>query len=201
MNPAGKDIVRDLVPWIRDTYQFADVPNLLHPDTNQVNQSGLIFERGRHLVNDQFVTITKLTIYDDGIVVEAASSTEDADALCENLLFGAAEKFGLQVSADLVRKRLYVSEVIVKLEGDLRALSTKGVQFAKSIPKYAGRPYEFGGVSFWTDADESGKHAVVRIERQVGREFAEQRFFSHASLQTQHHLALLAEFDLIAKGE
>ena len=198
LNPTGKDIGRDLVPWIADTYQFADVPDILHPNASQVNPSGLTFERGRQSVNGQFVTINKLTIYDDGIVAEAAYATEDADAFCESLLAGASEKFDLSISDDLVRKRLYISEVIVRLEADFRDLSPKSLEFAKIIPKHGSRPFEFGGVSFWTDADESGKHAVLRIERQVGREFAERRCFSHASLQTQQHLALLADFDALS---
>jgi hypothetical protein len=56
-------------------------------------------------------------------------------------------------------------------------------------------PFELNGLSFWTDTNDAGKQAIIRIERQVGKAFAEKRYFSEAPFQTQAHISLLEEFE------
>src|ERR1700730_13485589 len=84
LNPKGKDLIGDLVGWIKDRFNFAVAPDPDNPVPNQVptttptNQQsstppqapgGLIFQRGSfETAENTFVEIVALTIYDDGIV-------------------------------------------------------------------------------------------------------------------------------------
>src|SRR5580692_8423257 len=80
MNPRGKDILGDLVSWIKDAYNFAVAPNADNPLPNAgpppttaapraESVPGLTFQRGRFQVEEEiYVLINNLTIYDDGIV-------------------------------------------------------------------------------------------------------------------------------------
>ena len=85
LNPKGKDVLGDLVGWIKDAYAFAVAPDPDNPQPNTAAPSapglqtpptvqtpgGLLFQRGRFQAREEtFVEIASLTIYNDGIVVE-----------------------------------------------------------------------------------------------------------------------------------
>jgi hypothetical protein len=203
MNPSGRDVLRDLIPWIVDSYHFSQVPDLQQPYQGDLGKkTGLVFENGRFLIRDLFVAIHKLTIFDDGIVIEAASSTEDADTFANDLLKAANTEFGLLIDGPRTSRHLYVSQIVVRSDLNLAKFSAVASAFAKSIPPYPTTPsrnvaFELAGLSFWTDTNDAFKHAMVRIERQVGKPFTESRYFSEAPFQTKSHIALLEDFETL----
>ena len=204
LNRGGRDVIRELIPWIETRYGFSQVPDLSRAHQTDPNkQTGLVFEHGRFPLDDRFVAIPKLTIFDDGIVTEAGSSTEDADAFAGNLIEAAKGEFDFWIDDALASRHLYVSNIVVRSELSLAKLGVGLSAFTKSIPPYPmapGRsmPFELNGLSFWTDTNDAGKQAIIRIERQVGKAFAEKRYFSEAPFQTQVHISLLEKFENLA---
>jgi hypothetical protein len=212
LNPEGKDLMGDLVHWIMETYGFPEGPDPDNPIPNQppttapVQQTaqqasgGLVFKRG-HFQN---VEISSLAIYDDGIVVDTTSSTADGDLFAEDLLKSAADEFSLPYDTETVRKKMYLSELIVRSDLRLESLNPTLVAFAEklsSIP-VSGQSLSFGvgTVAFWSEPNDAGLHRAFKIERQLGRSFSEHRFYSEAPFQTDAHLRLLEEFEKLVIG-
>ena len=214
LNPKGKDILGDLALWIKHVYSFAEsqapdsvIPTAPSPipaeapQKTQENVTGLIFRKGRFQVEDGvYVAVNSLTVYDDGIVVETGSSTEDGDIFAGDLLKSATLEFGLAYDANTVRRRMYVSELIVRSNLNLADVNPYLHAFSERISdasRNASRriPFVVGGISFWSEADDAGKQMVVRFERQAGKALAENRYFSDAPMQTRIHLDVLEEFE------
>ncbi len=211
MNPTGKDFIGDLVSWIKESYAFSmapdpdnPIPNATPPPTTAAPRAegvpGLTFQRGSfQLEEEMYVAINNLTIYDDGIVVDAASSTEDGDKFAADLLRLAAQEFGLTFELDTVRQRLYLSELVVRSDIDLTSLNPMLPAFTEKISKppfsATGAPFTVGGISFWSDADGSVRQRTIRLERQAGRSIGEHRYFSDAPMETRTHFSVLEEFE------
>lgn len=219
LNPKGKDLVADLVEWIEDKYSFATAPD---PDNPLLESSaakpstppqqptphgpgGMTFQRGRFQAQEEIsVEIASLTIYDDGVVVDTTSTTEDGDRFADDLLGHAALEFKLTYDHETVRRKMYLSQLIVRSEMDLGSISPALATFAQKLPSnYSGAPqpnFGVGGIAFWSEPNDSGVHRPFRVERQLGRTFAEQRFFSEALMKTHVHLEYLGEFEKTMMG-
>ena len=219
LNPRGKDVIGDLVSWIKDSYSFAmapdpqnPIPNSPAPTTVQPPQTspaqapgGLLFQRGNFQSQEElFIAISSLTIYDDGIVVDTSSSTNEGDLFAEDLLKSAATEFKLAYDSEMVRRKLYLSELIVRSEMSLESLNPALTSFANGLPvTTAGGPtlrFGVGGISFWSEPSEAGQHRLIKIERQLGRAFSEHRFYSDAPLQTDTHFKVLKDFEKLVMG-
>jgi hypothetical protein len=219
LNPKGKDLLGDLVGWIKDTYNFAVAPDPDNPIPNQVPtatpttpqsappqaQGGLIFQRGNFQAKEEiFVEIASLTIYDDGIVIDTTSSTDLGDQFADHLLKTAASEFMLSYDAETIRRKLYLSQLIVRSEMILESLNPSLAAFSEKLPMTlaGGHPLRFGvgSIGFWSEPSDAGLHRLFRIERQLGRAFSEQRFYSEVPLQTRVHVALLEEFEKLVMG-
>jgi hypothetical protein len=217
LNPKGKNILGDLVSWIKNTYSFAAGPDMANPVPNAAPPAttaspkaegipGLTFQGGSFQSEEEiYIAINSLTIYDDGIVIDSASSTEDSDKFAADLLDSATQEFALAYDADTVRKRLYLSELIVRSDINLESLNPILPAFAGQISRPSlgptGTLFTLGGLSFWSDTDSSGKQKVIRFERQVGRSLSENRYFSDAPMETTIHFEMLEEFERLVMGK
>ncbi|MGD0872560.1 MAG: hypothetical protein ABSB88_23695 [Bryobacteraceae bacterium] len=213
LNPKGEDLLGDLVSWVKDTYNFAVAPDPDNPvpnpptPTSPIPQTapvqapgGLVFQRGNFQTQGEFfVSITALTLYDDGIVVDTTSSTDDADRFAGHLLRSAVEAFKVAFEPAVIRRKLYLSELVVRSEMSLESLHPALATFATRLPSsVAGGqtlPFGVGAVSFWSEPNDAGQHRVFSVERQLGRAFSENRFYSQAPLQTHVHFGLLQELE------
>jgi hypothetical protein len=219
LNPKGKHVIGELVAWIKTRYDFAVAPDPNHPVPNQVPQAaptsqsaqpqspgGLVFQRGNFEIEreEDPVEIASFTIYDDGIVIDTASSTEDGDTFADDLLRSATSEFKLSADAEIIRRRLYLSQLIVRSEMDLASISPALTAFAQSLPLSFGGgpqlPFGVGNIAFWSEPNESGQHRAFKIERQLGRAFSEQRFYAEATMKTHVHLKWLEEFEKAVMG-
>jgi|CZKS01.1.fsa_nt_gi hypothetical protein len=211
LNPKGKDVLEDLVDWIKDTYAFAVAPDLeqaLPPPTKDgvstLSPSGLTFQRGRYQVReDSFIEIVSLTLYNDGIVIDTTSSTQEADQFAADLLSRASREFMLAYEPDMIRKHLYISSLIVRSDVSLNAFNPKLAAFAERISGALGNGgnptsrFQFAGLGFWSEPNDNGVHKTFSFFPQVGKTFAEHRFYSEAPLKTEDHLRLLEELEVI----
>jgi hypothetical protein len=218
LNPKGKDIISDLVDWVKNAYSFAVAPDPDNPIPDQtsvavpaspVPQSaptqapgGMTFKRGNFQSKEEiFISIASLTIYTDGIVIDTTSSTEDGDRFADDLLHSAASEFKLAYDGETVRRKLYLSELIVRSDIALESLNPALAAFAKKLPStFAGGtslPFGVGSLAFWSEPNDGGVHRVFKIERQLGRAFSENRYYAEAPLATSIHFSLLEEFERV----
>jgi hypothetical protein len=211
LNPRGKDISEDLIDWIKDNYDFkiAPDPRVIAGGVSAApavpgNQapSGIEFQRGHFQAREEiFIEINKLTLYNDGIVIDTSSSTADSDRFAQDLLQSAARDFALAFDDETVRKRLYLSELIVRSELSFDLINPRLAAFSRRIEESmieVPKPqFQIGGLSFWSEPNDAGQHRVFALERQLGKAVEDRRYFSRAPLTTDEHFKLLKELEQI----
>jgi hypothetical protein len=211
LNPTGKDVFADVVDWIKESYHFAVAPDLeriLAPtEGHQGNlpTSGLVFQRGSFQARtDSFVEIGSLTLYNDGMVVDTLSSTQESDQFAGDLLGSTAREFGLAYEPDMIRKRLYVSALIIRSETSLNAIHPGLAAFAERISEALENgpcsQFQLAHLGFWSEPNDFGVHKVFSFMPQAGKALSEHRYFSEAPLKTADHLRLLDELEQILLG-
>jgi hypothetical protein len=215
LNPSGKDIAEDLFDWIKEAYGFSvspDLRTLLPVARNnptgtdaQTLSAGAVFEKGHFRTREEaFIEISKLTLFNDGIVIDTPSSTTEGDRFAQDLLESAAREFSLTYDEETVRKCIYLSELVVRSDISLDLVNARLAAFATRISEaFSEDPkpqVRIAGLQFWSEPNEAGKHRLFTLERQAGKAFAERRYFSQAPFQTEEHFKLLQELEQIMMG-
>ncbi len=189
LNPRGKNIGTKLIDWLKHTYQFTKVPAGMTDldDTKALYYSGGHFKTGRESID------VELRIYNDGVVGDTRSSTEDTDLFLLDVLASAAKEFSLPYKHEIVRKKLYVSEMTVRTAKALSTLTPTLAEFARKLGLATGSAAvpELASIGFWPDILPNPSASVFRFERKFGAEFSDHRYYTRAPLQTSKHLELL----------
>jgi len=198
MNPRGQSIGKELIDWLAESYHFAKVPSSildLEKDSN-----ALAFLSGQFKAREEFVAV-ELRMYRDGFVADTRSSTEDADAFLRDALDSAVKKFGLTFRPEMIRKILYLSELIVRCNRSISDLNPKLKSFSEKISSLAGMQshplFDVFGIAFWHDPQISSKVAQFRFERRANTPASENMYYSVAPLKTADHLSILNELEKI----
>ena len=194
LNPRGKDIYSDLLEWLKDNYGFEKAPastSELDPATK-----GYKFERGSFQSKEEVFIAVDLEIYNDGIVGNSRSSTYETDKFLENILSMLATDFSLTYSPDIVRTKMYTSELTVHLQSVLFDLNPKLRDVANMISSFCALPgvppFEVSGLGFSTDLAISHlKPSPFLLERKPSSSFSEKRYYSKAPLHTDKHEEVL----------
>ena len=202
LNPKGKSIFPDALLWLGDKYAFEHFPKS-NADVD-TEKKGFVFKTGEFKTDEGPVSIN-LSIHTDGMIAETWASTEKGDQFLDEILSSAASKYGLPFSPQMIRKKLYVSEVRVRLDGDFSKLGQNFMQFCNSLNRVFGRhnlpPFEMTGIVFSPDTSEiSYKPPGFMVERKTGVPFGDNCFWSKSPFTTKDHLAALEEFEKLLAG-
>ena len=192
LNPRGKEIGAALIDWLKAAYHFTKAPENVNDldDTKALYYAGGQFQAKKELIS------VELRVYNDGIVGDTRSSTEDTDSFLSDVLECAAKEFNLPYKPSTIRRKLYVSELTVKTEGTLATINSKLAAFAGKLALTTGAKssVQLAGIAFWPDEPNPGA-SVFRFERKWGAEFSENRYYTRAPLQTAQHLEVLQELE------
>ena len=204
LNPRGKSIYPELIDWLRDEYDFEEVPKS-QTDTNP--QGGLEFKRGSFEVDaktNEFINVD-LTLFTDGALADTRSSTRDSDAFLERTLKSVSEAFGLEYDSSLIRMKGYINEVIYRSDRSLNALNPRLDRFCSRLRDLSNRPIETIALMFGRDPREammpSPTLPAFSFERLANAPFSENRYYSKAPIDTEAHVKLLEEFEEILSGD
>jgi hypothetical protein len=194
LNPKGKNIIPDILDWIKENYHFQEAPEFPPKAENQ----GLSFKRGEFQTQEEFFVEVGLTLFNDGLVASSSSSTEDAEKFLADVMRTASSEFNLVFDVSMIRKKLYLSELTIKLDYPLANLNPRLTEFSNRLSSLLPdvNPFSTGGVSFWTDSTFAvTKTAPFLIERRPNAPFSENKYYSKAGLPTEQHLTILQEFE------
>jgi hypothetical protein len=198
LNPRGKTIMPDLLDWLKENYHFGQAPSSI-TDLDK-DTKALVFERGQFQIKEELFIDVGLKIYNDGFVAETQSSTHGSDAFLKDALELAVKDFNLAYKPQMVRRKLYFSELYVSSEKQLIGinpeLSNFAAKIAELLPSKMEISYEFAGFSFWPT--KAMPHAVLspfRFERKIGTLPEENKYYSAAPTHTDDHLRLLDDFE------
>ena len=202
LNPRGKDILTAFPLWMQSKYSFEKSPTSM-TDIDK-NSKSIKFERGRFQVNGEYKNVG-LEIFNDGFIASTWSSTRDSEAFLEELTTSAIKEFSLGSNPDMIRDKIYTSELIVRLDNPFFNLNPKLKEFSDKISQACGYKdipnFQPTRISFGIDKFMSYLKLVdFMIEPRDGFAFADKRFFSRAPLHTDLHEELLSEFDGLLAG-
>ena len=197
LNPRGLAIYQSLVDGLVDKYSFSIPPDEDEPyDENK----GIVFEDG--LWNG--FAIDKLTILPDGIIIDTRSSTTDSETIFNEAIQWASESLGLTYKPEMVSRKVYVSELVIRSEVGFNSLNPSLQSFTEKLSKTVNffaqsmPGYELSGVIFNCDTSEiKPSIAPFKVERLVNASYSENKYYAVAPLPTEEHLQLLEEFEAI----
>jgi len=196
MNPKGK-YTPDIFTWIKDRYEFEKIP----ASAVDLDEGGaLVFSRGRFTSMEGFVIRIELKVYNDGILTETISSTRDSDSFTEDLLQSCMKKYDLVFNPEMIRAKLYLSEINFRSVKSLFNINKRLSEFVTKIeglmPNNTKVNYEIGGLHFWPGPTISKLEPLKFIvERKLNTLPEENKYFSSAPLHTDNHLGLLKELE------
>jgi len=196
---------RDLWPVCQELierYHFAGAPkNVLDLD----DQKALSFKQGSFVNRKNVGVSISMSIFSNGLVVDAFSSTDDTDEFLEEILHWVENDFGLVVPAGA--GRAYVSQLDVESDFSFVKFHPQVAELVESLRYMVStvdgkeRAFDFGILQFWTeDVNPATSPAIFRFERKIGLPFSSNRYFSQAALTTSNHIEFLEAFEALGKG-
>jgi hypothetical protein len=192
VNPRGKNVFVDLVPALVSAYRFTRFPK-----QGDDLKEGMKFGAGTFENSTGDDVQVGLTIYDDGFVADAFSSTRDTDEFLGHAVKLLPEH-GYAFDPSMVRKRKYLSQVVVRCSGQLASLNPKLGAFAKRIADVGGgEAFRCAAIEFWPDQSRVDKPANFSFQKRAGDNYGDDRYWSQASLPTEAHIELLGELEAI----
>jgi hypothetical protein len=201
INPAGRSFW-EFYQALAKRYHFSKSPQHLM-DFNSSN--ALEFTAGTFMKTKKLHLRVGLTFYNNGVVADTLSSTEDADQFLADVSEWSAKEFGFDASSALIQKT-YVSQVDVKFDYAAKMANPK-LDFianrlnSEAVPFGAKKvPFALGGLVFWTENIHTPQGQTFKLEHKHETEFAENIYYSVAPLQTQQHIALLEDIEKALKS-
>jgi hypothetical protein len=200
LNPKGKSIFPEVFDWLKDQYHFAKFPKSID---ERDQQGGWAFSEGDFQVKEEVFIGADLGIYNDGLVATTRSSTNDSEAFLANVLELICKDYSLTFDSQMIRRKMYLSEINVTAEGSLSLINPALSEFARKISSVltleGGLGFQPTGIIFGSDQTitpiSKQLFAGFYLERKVGAPFSENRYYSKAPLPTDQHLGLLEEFE------
>ncbi|MHB8068157.1 MAG: hypothetical protein ACYDIC_09680 [Desulfobaccales bacterium] len=200
LNPRGFDLLA-LIPSIREKYRFIEYS----PTIDKINRETkeIQFGLGSFQKDHGNSIRIDLSIFNDGFIADTMSSTKDSDAFLEEFLNWISTGFGFASYQEVLRTKLYVSELWVEIDKPLNAFNPKLVNFANKLTslivgyEHKNISFEMAGIQFWTSPNIVNPPAPFRLERSIEVPFNQNRYYSGAPLQTDVHLEMLEELEKI----
>jgi hypothetical protein len=191
----------EVVPSLVERYGFLKAPEKIDDFIDE--QKGIQFAFGRW----DGTVISQLTLYTHGIAVETKTSTDISEQILYDVLNWGARTINLNYHPDMIKRKAYVSGLMVSTDVPLNALHPKlrgfGERLSGSVESSLGHifPYEVTSISFGYDTTHTKPNApIFTIERRADVPFTENKHFSTAPLPTNEHLKLLEDFETALKG-
>jgi hypothetical protein len=189
----------DLVLKVQERYQFAIVPkseDLVPSDPPK----GAEFKIGKLVVEGRTIVVNVFTVFADGLVVDLATSTDDADAFLSDVIEWAKE-----AAPNITPRgpRFYLSQLEIQTASSLEEhlplftplgtklsalLSTYGISAPTYQPSYIALHFDQAGLPI-------PQPGAFSLERRAGASYEDNIWFAQAPLKTRDHVALLKQID------
>jgi hypothetical protein len=195
LNPRGATFLPDIIRALAERYRFQKVPGKMDElDENK----GVEFVLGY----SGNTTIDKAVLYAKGIALDTRATTQESEAILEEILTWASEKFGLHYRREMVLRRGYVSNLAFYSDVPLLSVNPILDDFAERVGKIVSGNlkldcrYEPSTVMISMDPESQRVPASpFSIERRVGTAFSEGKYFSAAPVHTDVHIKLVEEYE------
>jgi hypothetical protein len=195
LNPRGRNI-DGLLTWLTSKYRFEKYPA---SSVLEDQSKGFVFSAGSFPRGADNIYID-LTIFNDGLVANTRSSTKDTEDFLMEAITLAAGEFHLAFRPEMIRKKLYLSELDVRLEKPLISINPRLRAFAERISSLQGNvppiSYDYSSIILPPDPSvQQWRPSQFQLERKLNFPTSENRYYSVAPVHTEDHLDLLRIFE------
>jgi hypothetical protein len=195
LNPNGTVFFPDLVVKLVEKCRFQKYPQTIQ-DFDE--QKGVEFLSG---VWDR-VNVEKLTIYNNGILLDTRVSTAISEGILAEML-GWAKQIGVTYQPDMIKRWGYVSNLTFYSEVPLLGPEAAIINLTKRVSEKVAQRFTDANLNYKAsrldlDFDRSQINfplAAFTIQRRTTAPFSENKYFSEAPLRSEDHIALLEEFE------
>ncbi len=188
----------DLVKDLGKRYSFARTPDIeeILDSQNKGAAKGAEFQLGKLRRPDGTpLVIEKFTVFNDGLVVDSRTSTDDCDTFLDDIEQWAKKNLS---GIRNVSKSRYLSQLEVKFDVTEYATAFSGLreQVASLLMDYGIpgiNPYGFGSLALAMEPSQMVglQPSPFMIDRRLNVPFADNVFFAQAPLRTSDHIRLL----------
>lgn len=194
-NPHGNVSVNKLVSLIANRFSFMSAPSKLQ---DFENDKGVVFKKG--YFNGE--SIEELAIYNDGIKIDARSSTENAQAIILESLEWLKQEAGIYYAGGMIPRWAFLSQIVVRSEMNFNAIHPAFTALSERVEQVVNSrtgenfAYRFNGISVdFQKLNGDYPIAAFTLERRVKTPDEEKLYFSQAPMQTNQHFETLVEFE------
>lgn len=195
----------DIVEKIAREYSFAGLPDVqeILSSQNREAAKGAEFKVGKFLRPDKTeAVIDKFTVFNDGLVSDCRTSTDDCDLFLNSLEIWAKKNLS---GFKNIGKSLYLSqmEIRIGIAKYAQAFNKLGHQVSALMEKYGSTPgigrYGFGSLVLALEPGglPDARPSPFAIERRINTRFDENLFFAQAPLRTSDHSSLLSALEKV----
>jgi len=193
--PKGGIYFPDLVREVAEHFRFQKSPQTLEEYDLAKGVEFLEGTLGKR-------TITKFVIWNNVLVLETRSSTDDSKQLIEEFLLWGREKFGLNYRPGMIRRFAYISDLTFYSDAPILRVSPLLDRIAEKATKVLTdvwqEPVHYEPIDLKVGHDPLTRKwgiAPFQITRRAETEFSANKYFSEAPLPTDLHLQLLEEYE------
>ncbi len=199
LNPKGMAVYPLIITFLVDTYKFKKFPSPTIPPVAPPMGEGFKFQWGEFTVKEGFTVTVGLSLHTDGLLAETNSSTDDTDAFLSDMLARYSEIFQSPDYNEVLRRKIYVSQLYVSSDKTLQIINPRLNEFASLFGQNItpAAAVELGGISFWSESINNTLSESFTFERAINSSLSDNRYYSAAPLQTNKHLELLDKLEEI----
>jgi hypothetical protein len=195
LTPGGEISLSKFIAEATNKFGFQKFPTA----SEQVEEnSGLVFLNGTW----DDTPVLKLTIFNDGIILETNTSTARSLQILSESLHWAKQELRLHFEEEMLRRTRYLSSLGFYSEAPILKHSQPMNNAAKTMTELMGsilgQNWEYDGTRIDLDFDHSTNRAAFApftIQRLAVESFGSNRYYSQAPLPTDAHIALIEQFE------
>jgi|SRR5579872_2499508 len=195
LNPRGHVFFPYVIEPIVERFHFQKYPT--KPEDFDESK-GVEFAEGHY----KGTNVPKLTIYNNGFLVDTQSSTDDSEMILLETLEWAKDAVGITFHPNMIYRRRYLSDLVVIADAPILS-APKPVENLKAnlmsmTEKILGESMTYDVIRLDVDFERYQRNAPIApltIQRRADSSFRDNRYFSEAPLPTALHFELLTTFE------
>ncbi len=195
LNPEGKVFFPNIVSGVVDRFSFQKYPTT----PEQFDES-----KGIEFLDGQWngVNVSKLTIYNNGFLVDTQSSTDDSERILIESLEWATKEFGITFDQKMIYRKRYLSDLVFStdvpvLDGS-EPINKLRQNLCDAMEEILDERLHYAGIRLDIDFERFQRQAPIApltIQRRNDYAFSDNTYFSEAPLPTELHCDLLEQYE------
>jgi hypothetical protein len=195
LNPEGKVFFPNIVSGIVDRFSFQKYPTT----PEQFDES-----KGIEFLDGQWngVNVSKLTIYNNGFLVDTQSSTDDSERILIESLEWATKEFGITFDQKMIYRKRYLSDLVfstdVPVLDGFEPINKLRQNLCDAMEEILDERLHYAGIRLDIDFERFQRQAPIApltIQRRNDYAFSDNTYFSEAPLPTELHCDLLEQYE------